>query len=131
MATQGGIHAVCLTVVFVCHASASPWSSGDFARRSRSFRELCITQQSSERLRLIVEQQRIAETDSVAAETSATDEVARELKAEMAVTLRRIEEFDKLKQRRIVPVPGVAGILLPGRRDRKCRQETRSFPFAY
>ncbi|MDA8001874.1 MAG: hypothetical protein MPL62_11380 [Alphaproteobacteria bacterium] len=40
LATQGGIHAVCLTVVFVCRASASPWSSGDFARGSRSFREL-------------------------------------------------------------------------------------------
>ena len=57
-----------------------------------------VTQQSSERLRLIVEQQRTAETDRVAAETSATDEAARELGAEMAATLGRIEEFDGDKE---------------------------------
>ena len=40
LATQGWIHAVCVIVVSVCRASASPWSSGDFARRLHSFREL-------------------------------------------------------------------------------------------
>ena len=57
-----------------------------------------VTQQSSERLRLIVEQQRTTETDRAAAETSATDEAARELGAEMAATLGRIEEFDGDKE---------------------------------
>ena len=64
-----------------------------FADRGAS-ESFSVTQQSSERLRLIVEQQRTAETDRVAAETSATDEAARELGAEMAATLGRIEEFD-------------------------------------
>ena len=42
-------------------------------RASDSF---SVTQQSSKRLRLIIEQQRTAETDRVAAETSATNEAA-------------------------------------------------------
>ena len=62
---------------------------------SKSF---SVTQHSSERLRLIVEQQRTAETDRVAAETSATNEVARELRAEMEATLGRIREFDGDKE---------------------------------
>ena len=57
-----------------------------------------ITQQNSERLRLIVEQQRTAETDCVVAKTSATDKAAQKLRAEMAATLGRIEEFDGDKE---------------------------------
>ena len=57
-----------------------------------------VTQHCSESLRLIIEQQRTAETDCIAMETSATNEVARELRAEMAATLGRIEEFDEDKE---------------------------------